>query len=94
MSNLWGDEADDDSESDNQELDYGAQELGAIEPGQLVAFERNRHNLIINKTIEFAGALKSCESIVSAAYKVVRYVPPFQNGNHAQFWKEKVIIWH
>lgn len=75
----------------DEEENYDGKELSKIDSGQLIAFESNKQNSIVERTIKFAGALQSCEAVVVAAYKVADYVPPFQNDAQSAFWKETVI---
>lgn len=88
MSNLW------DEDEDEQQLqhEYSGQELGTLEPDQLVTFEANKRINIIGTTIKFSRDLQSCEAIVAAAYRVADYVPPFQSDAQSEFWKNKVCI--
>lgn len=81
MANLW-----------DEEENYDGQELSKIDSSQLIAFENNKQNSIVERTIKFAGALQSCEAIVVAVYKVADYVPPFQNDAQSAFWKKTVCL--
>lgn len=82
MSNLW----------DEDENENNGQELGVMDPGQLVTFEANKRSNIIDTTIKFAHDLQSCERIVAAAYKVADYVPPFRTDYQSEFWTKKVCL--
>lgn len=81
MDPLWDDEEN-----------YDGKNLSKIDSGQVIAFESNKESSIVERTIKFAGALKSCEAIVVAAYKVADYVPPFQNDAQSAFWKKTVCV--
>ncbi|KAG4073756.1 hypothetical protein HA402_000980 [Bradysia odoriphaga] len=84
-SNLW-----DNSPLSNQKRNVSGISLGNIDPGQLEAFERNNRNAIIVETVQFASAMKSCEDIVVAVFKVADYVPAFHNNTQSTFWNETV----